>query len=447
MRGFLVLVLGAVLIWVGVRAGAEPDEAQAKTDNNDEVIEPVVLDDEGTDTDVSEPPTVSGGEQESHVSEPPEQVTPVTPQPEVEDEPNFALGPPGPDPTELGRLLLESWLLQSPVELEKRLNGDDAIPAGQRRLLAAFWQAMVGQPGEAQKAAKDLEGDAHVTSAEHSLLVAAGMTGDEPRPVPAASSRRDPIALAMRMVMLEDRAESAQNAGDWALSATSYSDLLQLEMGAPWEPHREALRGWAAQLGRAQASHRLHPEGAWAGATLTVDHGDGLTVLRKRAIDENPGILLCVGLLREVNDLGKHVHPGQELRVPLEVPNVLVDLDSRMLVYRHGTEAVLAWEVGIGKPGHDTPTGSFRTGDKLEDPPWMPLGGEPLPFGHPENPLGTRWIAWQRDGVNTSYGFHGTWQPEGVGDCVSQGCIRMRNEDVEVLFELLPMGAEILVQP
>jgi lipoprotein-anchoring transpeptidase ErfK/SrfK len=103
--------------------------------------------------------------------------------------------------------------------------------------------------------------------------------------------------------------------------------------------------------------------------------------------------------------------------------------------------------VGIGKEGHATPQGRFQVGDKISNPPWMPIGKDQLPFGHPENPLGTRWIAWFREGVKTSYGFHGTWEPEGVGGRVSQGCIRMRNEDVESLFELLPMGADILVVP
>ena len=49
--------------------------------------------------------------------------------------------------------------------------------------------------------------------------------------------------------------------------------------------------------------------------------------------------------------------------------------------------------------------------------------------------------------MGNSYGIHGTWEPEGVGERVSQGCVRMRNEDVEVLYDLLPKGARVTVQP
>lgn len=74
----------------------------------------------------------------------------------------------------------------------------------------------------------------------------------------------------------------------------------------------------------------------------------------------------------------------------------------------------------------------------------MRPGHAPVPYGDPGNPLGTRWIAW--DG-RQGFGFHGTWSPETVGTAASDGCIRLRNEDVERLFEILPQGAEIDVRP
>ena len=56
-------------------------------------------------------------------------------------------------------------------------------------------------------------------------------------------------------------------------------------------------------------------------------------------------------------------------------------------------------------------------------------------------------MAWHEDGKGTSLGFHGTNDPQGVGRRVSDGCIRMRNEDVEVLFAITPLGAAVRVQP
>jgi lipoprotein-anchoring transpeptidase ErfK/SrfK len=76
----------------------------------------------------------------------------------------------------------------------------------------------------------------------------------------------------------------------------------------------------------------------------------------------------------------------------------------------------------------------------------MRVGHEPVPYGDPANPLGTRWIAWFRDGVKTSYGFHGTTDPASVGNASSDGCVRFYNEDVERLFDILPVGAPIRVR-
>jgi len=506
MRGILVLALGAVLIWVGVRAGSTPEAAGAG--DGARVVPETVEEDFSTalaptprdepvpaaleEETPAEPPPAPPDEEpevepglEPEADPEPDAEPEANPEPDAESEdraappppldsapdiapdsapdlapdsapdsapdlaPSIALGSPAGDPIELAEALLGAWIDQDPSALEARLNDAvEPLAHGQRRLLTAFWQAVAGTPQAAADAAVELEGSSEVTSAEHMLLRAAAEPA-RARPVPAASSRRDPLALAMRMVLLEDRGEHAIRSADWALAARSYSDLIQLDLGAPWAPHREALVEWAGQLNTAQAQHRLHPDGEWPSLEIEVEHGEGLTVVRKRVLAENTGMRLCVGLIREVNGVGKkqYLHPGQVLRIPTDVPNVLVDIDARLLVYRHGTEAVGAWEVGIGKEGHPTPTGRFETGEKLEEPPWMPIGGAQLPFGHPENPLGTRWIAWFRDGVKTSYGFHGTWEPQGVGQRVSLGCIRMRNEDVEHLYELLPVGTQIVVQP
>ena len=64
--------------------------------------------------------------------------------------------------------------------------------------------------------------------------------------------------------------------------------------------------------------------------------------------------------------------------------------------------------------------------------------------GDPKNPLGQFWLGLA--GVDghalgkTSYGIHGTIDPDSIGKQASMGCIRMRNEDVEQVFELLVEG-------
>ena len=162
---------------------------------------------------------------------------------------------------------------------------------------------------------------------------------------------------------------------------------------------------------------------------------------------ERSDLLLCTGMIDRANQLGgRYIHPGEELRIPTDVPSCIVDLSARWVLFLLGGEVAAAWEVGIGKEGHETEVGTYEIGDKQAEPMWFPPGRDPLPFGHPENPLGTRWIAWHEEGRATHLGFHGTSDPDGVGGRVSLGCIRMHNKDVEELYDLLPLKALVQVQ-
>jgi lipoprotein-anchoring transpeptidase ErfK/SrfK len=44
-----------------------------------------------------------------------------------------------------------------------------------------------------------------------------------------------------------------------------------------------------------------------------------------------------------------------------------------------------------------------------------------------------------------SYGIHGTIDPTSIGREESMGCIRMRNEDVKIVYELLVEGKSTIV--
>lgn len=363
--------------------------------------------------------------------------------------PVFELVGPGEDPVELGQTLLEAWIGRSPAVLGTYVNGvaKDTIPEGRRILVAAFWQAMAGDLERANATRASLMNRTDVTTAELALLDQA-LEPQAARAVGASRRRAGPLELAMRMCLLEERATRFEASGASAPArAADWSDLIHLELEAPWAPHREALASWAASLRTAQEGYRLSAGGAWPAHEVTVRSGDSLTHVRKRALKERPALVTCTGLIERVNGIKRYIHPDQVLRVPTDLPNVLVDLDARLVVYRHGEEAVLAWTCGIGKEGSDTPVGSYVVGEKLEEPTWYPPNGQPVPFGHPDNALGDRWIEWFVDGSKTSFGFHGTNDESGVGQRVSRGCIRLRNDDVCELFELLPVGARVVVQP
>jgi len=108
--------------------------------------------------------------------------------------------------------------------------------------------------------------------------------------------------------------------------------------------------------------------------------------------------------------------------------------------------------VAVGRKEYETPTGRFAVTDKSEDPPWVEFDwNDPsrtirtIPTG-PENPLGRRWI-----GFTAAYGWqiglHGTPQPELIGQAVSHGCVRMRNEDIMKIYGRVTVGTPVIVQP
>ncbi|MEM8651115.1 MAG: L,D-transpeptidase, partial [Pseudomonadota bacterium] len=70
-------------------------------------------------------------------------------------------------------------------------------------------------------------------------------------------------------------------------------------------------------------------------------------------------------------------------------------------------------------------------------------GRELPPFmeGGPANPMGARALYLG----STLYRIHGTNQPWTIGQAVSSGCIRMRNEDVIDLYERAKRGAKVIV--
>ena len=249
----------------------------------------------------------------------------------------------------------------------------------------------------------------------------------------------------MRMALLAQEAHDLLAAGTHAAAARDFSEILLLEVDAPWPSDRDTLVVWSRGLREAQKNHRWNPRGEWPSETMEVQPNDHLTRIRTRYLAGHPDRLVCTGLIERANRITGYIHPGDQLRIPTEPVSVIVDLDSRWTLYRHGSEVVAAWEVGIGRPGEETITGEFVVGTKSTNPMWTKIGQDPIPFGDPRNPLGTRWIGWNRERP-TSYGFHGTTDPHSIGQAASDGCIRLRNEDVEELFEILPVGAPIFVR-
>lgn len=103
-----------------------------------------------------------------------------------------------------------------------------------------------------------------------------------------------------------------------------------------------------------------------------------------------------------------------------------VDIPSRTLTVFSDGVSFRVFPVAVGKTATPSPVGEWKIVNK----------GVNWGTG-----FGTRWL-----GLNVpwgTYGIHGTNKPWSIGTKASHGCIRMRNQDVEVLYKWVVAGTEV----
>ena len=311
-------------------------------------------------------------------------------------------------------------------------------------LLRGCAAAFGGRMEEARSAARSLAKRAGVDPRDRAALEAVLASGDQALAERVAET---PIERAIAIRTGDARARSAAAHADMPAAVRELSRLVLLELGAPWPASRELLARWSQGLTAAQESVRWNPQADWPSVEVVVAAGDSISRIRQRVCAENPGMRVCTGMIERSNRLNRPIQPGMRLRIPTDEVAIVVDLDARWLVLSMGGEVAGAWEVAIGRAGRETPRGQYQIGELQTEPMWFPAGQPPVSFGDPKNPLGTRWIGWTRsDGTNTGLGIHGTNEPETIGSAASDGCVRMRNEDVERLYVLVPRGAPVTVR-
>lgn len=113
---------------------------------------------------------------------------------------------------------------------------------------------------------------------------------------------------------------------------------------------------------------------------------------------------------------------------------IVVSLPDRKLALIENEEIVSIYPVAIGAPHSPSPVGTFNVVTRVANPTYYKPGKVIGPGA--ANPIGTRWIGLSAKG----YGIHGTDSPRSIGFAKSHGCIRLRNEDVERLFERVRAG-------
>ena len=116
---------------------------------------------------------------------------------------------------------------------------------------------------------------------------------------------------------------------------------------------------------------------------------------------------------------------------------IVVSLPDRKLALLEDGRVVRIYPVAVGAEVSPSPAGDFQIVHRIPHPTYY-APGKVIPPG-PANPLGTRWLGLTQKG----FGIHGTSEPGSIGRRASHGCIRMRNRDVEDLFERVRAGDRV----
>lgn len=106
--------------------------------------------------------------------------------------------------------------------------------------------------------------------------------------------------------------------------------------------------------------------------------------------------------------------------------SIEINRGNRTLTLLQGGVVQAVFPVAVGKPETPTPIGDFTILNKAF---W------------PGGPFGSRWLGVTENGI----GIHGTNAPSSIGLAVSNGCIRLYNQDVESFFDVVNVGDPVRI--
>ena len=159
--------------------------------------------------------------------------------------------------------------------------------------------------------------------------------------------------------------------------------------------------------------------------------------------------------LRHYNRLKKDViRIGQKLYLIPGPWRITVDKSRRELLLERSKNgewsAFGRFQVGLGRLDR-TPEAEFVISDRLRHPDWYAPDGRIFRYGDPGNQLGDYFLklaaAGKPDKPLRGFGIHGTGDDSTVGKNWSNGCVRMHNREVELLYYLVPSGTPVRIVP
>lgn len=119
---------------------------------------------------------------------------------------------------------------------------------------------------------------------------------------------------------------------------------------------------------------------------------------------------------------------------------IVIDLSERTLTFS-SSETTLTTSVAVGSSHNPTPTGEFFVTDsvKVADPhgPWGPRA---LGLSARSETI------TEFNGGDGIIGIHGTNRPDSIGEAASLGCVRLPNDVITQLYELVALGTPVVIE-
>ncbi len=133
--------------------------------------------------------------------------------------------------------------------------------------------------------------------------------------------------------------------------------------------------------------------------------------------------------------------PAGRARLGATDVSLHVDRSARTLTVRDRERVLQRVTIGVGAPGHQTPTGRFAVTDKLRmDGPGTTYGCCAIALSAHQPDLPATWDGLDRIAV------HGTQSPETIGVAASLGCMHASERDLHRLMRTVPLGAPVFIR-